>query len=87
MRFRYVSKLHARFMLRDGLPISLEDSGSSNGTGINGKKLKAGTPVHITPGDKLSFGSLVVELMEPESLHLLLRRRVVATHPPSSGTG
>lgn len=86
MRFRYVSKLHARFLLKDALPVSLEDSGSSNGTGVNGRRLEAGAPSPIVSGDKLSFGSLVVELMDSASLHSLLRRRALTSQPPRSGT-
>lgn len=86
MRFRYVSKLHARFLMRERHPISIEDLGSSNGTGVNGKKLPANRPIDVSPGDRISIGSLVVDLMTPENLYGLLRRRVVnSANPPRSG--
>lgn len=82
MRFNYVSKLHARFHLRGGAVHSLEDHGSSNGTGVNGKALTRGEPIELHPGDKLSFGSLVVTLMKSEELYALLRHRRNSTQSP-----
>jgi hypothetical protein len=88
MRFNYVSKLHARFHLKGGMVCSLEDHGSSNGTGINGQALKRGEPTALRSGDKLSFGSLVVTLMKPEELYALLRhRRNTSQGPPSRNSG
>jgi hypothetical protein len=88
MRFNYVSKLHARFHLKGGDLFSLEDRGSSNGTGVNGQALKRGVPIELRPGDKLSFGSLVVMLMRPEDLYSLLHhRRNTSRVPPRSEAG
>jgi hypothetical protein len=59
MRFRYVSKLHARFLMKEGRPISVEDLGSSNGTGMNGHRLPMNYPVEVSPGDRISIGQQV----------------------------
>lgn len=82
MRFNYVSKLHARFHLKDGVLFSLEDHGSSNGTSVNGLPLQRGQPIELRSGDKLSFGSLVVTLMRPEELYSFLRHRRNSSHSP-----
>ena len=51
-----VSRLHAR-LVRDGEGWVLTDLGSSNGTRVNGWRLRAAVPVQ--PGDTITFGSAV----------------------------
>ena len=54
-----VSRLHAR-LARDGDGWLLSDLGSSNGTRVNGWRLRAAVPVQ--PGDTITFGSAVFTL-------------------------
>jgi hypothetical protein len=75
VRFRFVSKLHARIHLEDGVPTSIEDCGSSNGTSVNGQKLTPGQPLKIRSGDRIGFGSLTLELLSPSACHGALRAR------------
>jgi pSer/pThr/pTyr-binding forkhead associated (FHA) protein len=75
IRFRFVSKLHARFHLEDGVPTSLEDAGSANGTFVNGQKLTPGQTVKVRSGDRIGFGSLSLELLSPTACQSSLRAR------------
>jgi hypothetical protein len=75
LRFRFVSKLHARFHLEDGLPTSLEDAGSANGTFVNGQRLSPGQPFKVRSGDRIGFGSLTLELLSPAACQTSLRAR------------
>lgn len=56
-----VSRLHARLELRDGI-VHLEDLGSLNGTGRNGKRLNGIT--RLDPGDRLQIGSATITFRE-----------------------
>jgi pSer/pThr/pTyr-binding forkhead associated (FHA) protein len=55
----YVSQLHARAFLRDGVAY-VEDLGSTNGTYLNTRKVSAAVPMQR--GDKLKIGSTVMEV-------------------------
>jgi hypothetical protein len=55
----YVSQLHARAFLRDGVAY-IEDLGSTNGTYLNTRKVSAAVPMQR--GDKLKIGSTVMEV-------------------------
>ncbi|HEY1622221.1 MAG TPA: DUF1707 and FHA domain-containing protein [Streptosporangiaceae bacterium] len=57
-----VSRLHAR-LARDADGWLLSDLGSSNGTRVNGWRLRAAVPVQ--PGDMITFGSAVF-ILQPE---------------------
>jgi pSer/pThr/pTyr-binding forkhead associated (FHA) protein len=50
----HVSGYHTRFVQRHGR-VFIEDLGSTNGTFVNGKRVK--TPVQLTDGDVLQFGT------------------------------
>lgn len=52
-----VSRDHAEVVLMDD-GFYLRDLGSTNGTFVNGKKLRPLQPCRIRPGDTLTFGSL-----------------------------
>jgi pSer/pThr/pTyr-binding forkhead associated (FHA) protein len=54
-----VSQLHARIFRRDG-KLFVEDLGSSNGTFLNRKKI--GAPTALRRGDRLAFGSTILEV-------------------------
>lgn len=79
LRRAHVSKAHATLTLQDHggeLAALLQDT-SSNGTWVNGARLDPGRPVHLRPGDRVSFlppgapaselggGPLVYELALP----------------------
>jgi pSer/pThr/pTyr-binding forkhead associated (FHA) protein len=54
----YVSQLHARVFTRDG-QLYVEDLGSTNGTYLNRKKVRA--PMLVRRGDRLQIGKTVLE--------------------------
>jgi len=54
----YVSQLHLRFYDYEGQPM-VEDLGSTNGTFLNGNKLRGAKLLH--PGDRVQVGTNVIE--------------------------
>ena len=62
-----ISKVHAVFAMGGGLP-SLSDSGSKNGTWLNGIKLPAGRAVPVDVGDTIQFASVSATLWSFEDL-------------------
>lgn len=77
-----VSKIHAHF-LGEGLEaplgpseLRLQDSGSKNGTGINGRAVIKGPAVRVRSGDSLKFGDIQCELLDAASLHFLIRTQL-----------
>lgn len=55
----FISQYHVRFSLRDG-GCFVEDLGSTNGTYLNGAKLKE--PQQVFRGDRVTLGKTVLEL-------------------------
>jgi hypothetical protein len=55
-RFDNVSRQHAKFVVADG-KASVVDMGSSNGTFVNGIRLRPNVPAELASGAKLRFGS------------------------------
>lgn len=55
---RSVSRRHARLQRISGQFILTEEVGVSNGTFVNGEKIKPGEPITLTDGAKVSFGKL-----------------------------
>jgi two-component system, NtrC family, response regulator AtoC len=53
-----ISRKHAR--IHTGLPLSLEDLGSVNGTRVGGRRIEPGEIVPIAPGDVISLGSIAL---------------------------
>ena len=51
-----VSKWHAKLTRRGEDEWELMDTGSSNGTSVNGRRLEPNAPVRLNPWDALSFG-------------------------------
>ena len=62
-----ISKLHAVFSMDGGLP-SLSDSGSKNGTWLNGARLPAGRAVPVDVGDTIQFASVSATLWSIDDL-------------------
>ena len=62
-----ISKLHAVFAMGGGLP-SLSDSGSKNGTWLNGSRLPAGRAVPVDVGDTIQFASVSATLWSIDDL-------------------
>ena len=62
-----ISKLHAVFAIGGGLP-SLIDSGSKNGTWLNGTRLSAGRAVPVDVGDTIQFASVSATLWSIDDL-------------------
>lgn len=63
-----VSKFHAWFELFDDRDFGVADGGSTNLTRVNGNPLSPRQLVHVTPGDRLQFGSVSAVLCEAEAL-------------------
>jgi class 3 adenylate cyclase len=59
-----VSRRHARLSLA-GETLQVEDLGSTNGTSINGKALRSGTPVPLQVGAKLRLGDVELTVRQP----------------------
>ena len=57
----YVSQLHARLFPQNGEGY-VEDLGSTNGTYVNGKQIKAVT--RLKRGDQVQFGQTVAEVVK-----------------------
>jgi hypothetical protein len=62
-----ISKVHAVFSMGGGLP-SLADSGSKNGTWLNGARLKANRAVPVDVGDTIQFASAAATLWSIDDL-------------------
>jgi pSer/pThr/pTyr-binding forkhead associated (FHA) protein len=67
-----VSKLHAHFLEVTALSAELCDAKSSNGTRVNGVLLSPAERQVIEIGDRLTFGSIMLEWMDAETLYDLL---------------
>jgi DNA-binding NtrC family response regulator len=57
-----VSREHA--LIRAGVPPTIEDLGSSNGTRVDGQRLVAGQSVPLTPGRVVEFGNALVVIQD-----------------------
>jgi hypothetical protein len=62
-----ISKLHAVFSINGGLP-SLRDSGSKNGTWLNGARLHPRHAVTVDVGDTIQFASVSATLWSIDDL-------------------
>ncbi len=62
-----VSRHHATIVFHEDPSLfSVEDKGSTNGTGVNGQVLPAGVPHPIHSGDQVRFGSRILSLIASE---------------------
>ena len=61
---RFISRRHAKILLKDGTYYLVEEVGVTNGTYVNGKRLQAGVYTSIHPGDELCFGKVFVTFEE-----------------------
>ncbi|HVS13398.1 MAG TPA: cyclic nucleotide-binding domain-containing protein [Thermoanaerobaculia bacterium] len=57
-RDRTVSRRHARILRREGRLWVYEEPGTTNGTWVNGERVASATPVELSAGDELGFGSV-----------------------------
>lgn len=57
-----VSRRHARITAKDG-DLEIEDFGSTNGTFVNGKKIKKAT---LEQGDRILIGTSIIKLVEQD---------------------
>lgn len=55
-----VSKIHASLVMKSDSALLVADTGSTNGTFINGRRLVYGEARHIEEGDVVSFGDVEV---------------------------
>lgn len=56
-----VSKIHAALVINNQKKLMVADTGSTNGTFINGKRIAYGKAFEVNSGDKLKFGNVEVE--------------------------
>ncbi len=66
LNYPMISTRHAR-LYRSGSSILIEDLGSTNGTFVNGTRIRRPTPVH--PGDVIGLGSYTFTLTDADTLH------------------
>jgi CRP-like cAMP-binding protein len=59
---RTVSRSHARILRRDGKLFVVAEPGTTNGTFVAGERLEAGVPREIRAGDRITFGTMTLEL-------------------------
>src|SRR5687768_17432624 len=57
-----VSKMHASLMLNSHGKLVIADTGSTNGTYLNGERIAYGKAIEILPDDKVKFGAIDVDL-------------------------
>ena len=57
-----VSKMHASLLLNADGKLVVADTGSTNGTYLNGERIAYGKAIEIFAGDKVKFGAIDVEL-------------------------
>lgn len=59
---RSLSRRHAKISPKNGAWVLCEEIGSTNGTFLNGIRLKTGESVALQAGDRIRFGSVEMEL-------------------------
>ena len=57
-----VSKVHASLVIKDDGRLVVADTGSTNGTYVDGERIAYGKAVDVLPGKELKFGTIVVEV-------------------------
>lgn len=72
LRDASVSKLHGHFRTAPG-KLELIDSGSHNGTRVNGHAIPANTPTIVLVGDSIVFGRVSAKLCDAGGLYDMLR--------------
>jgi len=60
---RTLSRRHAKILKEGGLYFVREEVGTTNGTFVNGERIKTGAAVPLKPGNRLRFGSIEVEVV------------------------
>ncbi len=55
-----ISKIHASLILNSDKQLMVADTGSTNGTFINGQRIAYGKGISIKDGDKLNFGTVAI---------------------------
>ena len=76
---RAVSRMHCRIQLQNGI-VALKDLGSSNGTRLNGSRIKSKQQQNINDGDKITIGPMNFVLRVEQ----LLQVEPGATQPMSA---
>lgn len=86
IRHHTVSKLHAHFLfgmlaklrqLHPSADLLLSDVGSSNGTSVDGQRLKEGDVVPVSSGNQIKFGDVGCQLLDETQLYRKLRSIIV----------
>jgi hypothetical protein len=61
-----VSKIHAALLMNQQETLLVADTGSTNGTYINGRRISYGEARQIEPGDVVAFGDVEVRFRKDE---------------------
>lgn len=61
---RSLSRRHAKVSVDEQGCSLREDVGTTNGTFVNGQKVRTGEPLRLKSGDKVKFGSVEVEFLD-----------------------
>jgi hypothetical protein len=64
-----VSKMHGSLLLSSEGKLKVADTGSTNGTFLNGERIAYGKAIEILAGDKLMFGAIDVETAFTPTTH------------------
>lgn len=76
LRHKSVSKLHAMFERGPDGTFYVRDAGSTNGTRVDGLRLKKHDVEHFREGAEIKFGDVSVRLCKPVVLWDALRRKL-----------
>jgi pSer/pThr/pTyr-binding forkhead associated (FHA) protein len=60
---RTLSRRHAKILREGGIYFVREEVGTTNGTFVNGERIKTGASVPLKPGARLRFGAIEVEFV------------------------
>ena len=60
---RTVSRRHAKILRQGGRFFVIEETGTVNGTFINGQRIEAGVPAEFKAGDSLAFGAVKTKFL------------------------
>ena len=66
-----VSKMHAALVLTKGNQLQIADTGSTNGTFINDRRISYGKAMTISEADKIKFGTVEVLIKFPEKEEII----------------
>lgn len=81
-----VSKIHAALITDDDGQLIMSDTGSTNGTFLDGRRIAYGKAIAVNPGGKVKFGVIEVEFsrVEKETSFEVLEEEMSQNIPPKT---